>query len=205
MSLLERREALQLIQEDIEKEMAYFNYSQLVGRAKATKLSDLTYATDGKPIINVIITTFRSGSNFMGNILNSYPGSYIHHETLIHYNVYRLRDRTKGKNAANDVNQMLHCNYLNQKEMLHRIQWSDNHDTLKRNWRVWKRLDNEMKYTLDFITNACKLFPIQSMKLTRLLLRDARSLLEDASLNVKVIFLVRDPRGVIPSRRNLAK
>ena len=48
----------------------------------------------------------------------------------------------------------------------------------------------------------CPLFPIQSIKTVRLRLNLTRSLVEDPSLNVKVLLLVRDPRGTMQSRKH---
>ncbi|CAH1634967.1 unnamed protein product [Spodoptera littoralis] len=48
----------------------------------------------------------------------------------------------------------------------------------------------------------CKLFPFQSMKLVRLRLRLVDEILNDKELNVKVILLMRDPRGLMQSRRH---
>ena len=48
----------------------------------------------------------------------------------------------------------------------------------------------------------CPLFPFQSIKTVRLRLNLTKSLVEDPSLNVKVLLLVRDPRGTIQSRKH---
>ncbi|XP_039765795.1 carbohydrate sulfotransferase 4-like isoform X2 [Pararge aegeria] len=48
----------------------------------------------------------------------------------------------------------------------------------------------------------CKLFPFQSMKVVRVRLRLVKQLLQDKELNLKVILLIRDPRGVMQSRQH---
>ena len=48
----------------------------------------------------------------------------------------------------------------------------------------------------------CPLFPFQSIKTVRLRLNLTRALVEDPSLNVKVLLLVRDPRGTMQSRKH---
>ena len=46
------------------------------------------------------------------------------------------------------------------------------------------------------------MFPFQSIKTVRLRLNLTKALVEDHSLNVKVLLLVRDPRGTIQSRKH---
>ena len=47
----------------------------------------------------------------------------------------------------------------------------------------------------------CPLYPIKLVKTVRLKVAETRRLLEVVDVNVKIIFLVRDPRGVFASRR----
>lgn len=51
-----------------------------------------------------------------------------------------------------------------------------------------------------FLASVCKIFPIQIIKTVRLPLFGAESLINDNKLNLKVLLLVRDPRGVYNSR-----
>lgn len=181
--------------------MLRFDYRELSDRAAVYDLEGLTPETGGKPIINVIVTTFRSGSNFMEDILESFPGTFTHHETLWHYGPVRIRDEVRGAAAVSDLIDMMHCNYDRQEKYLRAVQ--EKESSLKRNERVWNYLPEEKKHTLDFLSSACKQFPIQGMKLTRLLLRDAEPMLKDPTLNLKMIFLIRDPRGMLLSRWEL--
>ena len=48
----------------------------------------------------------------------------------------------------------------------------------------------------------CRLFPFQSMKTVRLRLRLTKSFLADNNMNVRVLLLVRDPRGTMESRNH---
>ncbi|XP_057341549.1 carbohydrate sulfotransferase 1-like isoform X2 [Microplitis mediator] len=54
-----------------------------------------------------------------------------------------------------------------------------------------------------FLTAVCRLYPFQSMKFVRLSLESAQLLLEDEHLGARMILLVRDPRGIMQSRRRL--
>lgn len=194
----EQNKALALIKENIIREMNNFNYETLRNRTNATSLQELNGSSNKSPVVNVIITTFRSGSNFMEDMINSFPATYAHHETLWHYGPLRIRDRRIGSKAINDMREMLHCNFSLQEKFLNAVKYEI--WPINRNERVWNYLNDEKKYSLYFLTNACKQFPFHVMKLTRLLLRDAEALLEDDTFNLKMIFLVRDPRGMILSR-----
>ena len=55
---------------------------------------------------------------------------------------------------------------------------------------------------LNSLHRFCPLFPFQSIKTVRLRLNLTKALVEDHSLNVKVLLLVRDPRGTIQSRKH---
>lgn len=50
------------------------------------------------------------------------------------------------------------------------------------------------------MTAMCRLFPFQSVKVVHLRLRSAKQLLQDPDLNVRIAYLVRDPRGTMSSR-----
>ena len=54
----------------------------------------------------------------------------------------------------------------------------------------------------EFLNKFCPLFPFQSIKTVRLRLNLTRELVEDKSLNVKIILLIRDPRGTMESRKH---
>lgn len=76
-----------------------------------------------------------------------------------------------------------------------------------RNALVWsicnsKEWGDSLCYNDVFLSKACELFPWSAMKIVRLRLKFLRSVLEDEKLNIRIVYLVRDPRGVINSRTN---
>lgn len=105
------QERLDGIQKDILNELKDFDFSNLSKRANVSSLNDLTYANGGKPIINYIVTTYRSGSNFLTDVLYSFPGTYVHHEPLIAYDEVRLRDTLSQKQAYDEVRDFLKCDF----------------------------------------------------------------------------------------------
>lgn len=74
-------------------------------------------------------------------------------------------------------------------------------------WQVCNSLEwgSALCYNEDFLQHACELFPWVAMKTVRLRLRLLRPVLEDDKLNMRVVFLVRDPRGVMNSRLDTVK
>ena len=57
-----------------------------------------------------------------------------------------------------------------------------------------------MCFMPDFLNAVSPLYPIKLMKTVRLRVIETEKLLMDPELNLKVVVLVRDPRGVYASR-----
>lgn len=65
----------------------------------------------GQPVRSVIITTWRSGSTFLGDVLNSHPGNYYHYEPLLDYDIIQIRGAPVASAAVQTLRDLLHCNY----------------------------------------------------------------------------------------------
>ena len=63
-----------------------------------------------------------------------------------------------------------------------------------------KSMGSSLCYNVNFLETACHLFPWATMKLVRLRLKHLEPALQQEKLNAHIIFLVRDPRGVMNSR-----
>lgn len=188
--------------ERIAEEMLYFDFPAGKSSIKAEKLSDLTPETGGTPFRSVIFTTWRSGSTFLGDILNAMPGNYYHYEPLLHYDIVQVRGPPLSEPALEHLRKLLLCNYTGMEDYLN--YGKDHFNLFTHNTRLWKhcKLFTNYCFTPKFLESFCKLFPLQSMKTVRLRAALAPVLLDDPSLNVKVILLIRDPRGTIQSRRH---
>ncbi|XP_050298026.1 carbohydrate sulfotransferase 5 isoform X2 [Anthonomus grandis grandis] len=165
-------------------------------------LSDLTLDTGGQPIRTVIITTWRSGSTFLGDIINALPGNYYHYEPLLDYGIVQIRGPPYADSALAVLKSLLNCDYT---DLTRYLEFGMSHIYLfTHNKRLWSQCDAYPDYCWDpdFLNEFCKLFPFQSMKTVRMRLKLAEELLQDNTLNVKVILLVRDPRGTLQSRRH---
>lgn len=62
---------------------------------------------------SIIIATWRSGSTFLGDILNSVPGNYYHYEPLLDHGIVQIRGPPKSLQALRYLKQLLNCNYTN--------------------------------------------------------------------------------------------
>lgn len=73
----------------------------------------------------------------------------------------------------------------------------------KKNLGLWKFCEKSPELCMDseFLSGMCQLFPYQTLSLARLRLKLAENLLADDDLDVRVLLLVRDPRGIMTSRQ----
>ncbi|GAB0086388.1 uncharacterized protein DMENIID0001_004410 [Sergentomyia squamirostris] len=189
--------------ERISSEMKLFKYPASGNNQSTKQLSDFTPETGGIPIRSVVISTWRSGSTFFGDILNSVPGTFYYLEPLMNFKFIQIRNESdlKASLALSNIKKLLQCDYSGTsiKEYL-----NYKNTIFDRNTRLWPVCKQNKKLCKhpDFLTPFCRLFPLQSMKIVRLRLPLAGKLLDDPELNVRIALLVRDPRGTLQSRKH---
>lgn len=182
--------------QQIIDEMKSFEY-----RKDNEHLADLIPESNGQPFRSIVVTTWRTGSTFLGEILNTMPGNFYHFEPLLDFGVRKIRGPPHDKQAIYNLKQLLNCNYNNLTDYLN---FGIDHEFLfSYNIRLWRycRLHPEYCANPNFLSSFCRLFPLQSMKIIRLSLALAEQLLEDRTLNVRIVYLVRDPRATMQSRK----
>ena len=64
-----------------------------------------------------------------------------------------------------------------------------------------KAIANSYCWNVQFASQYCQLFPFQTIKTVRLRLNLKESLVTDERMNVRIVLLVRDPRGNMVSSR----
>ena len=173
----------------------------------ALRLGDDITARNARHIL--IASTWRSGSTFLGDLLSRYPGTFYSYEPLIY-----LAHRYDGLSNVTDdiksemvdlISQILQCNpslgYLKH------LSEASNRNTMKHNFRMWNMCERLLKkmpvcFNLSVYIETCHLFPIRLIKTVRLRVKETERLLLDPEIGkaLKVIVLVRDPRGVMSSR-----
>lgn len=185
--------------EVIENHMkGYVFHSKL----NVSKLKDLVLEEGGQPVRNLIVTTWRSGSTFMGDILLSHPGTFYHYEPLLDFGIKQIRHGEEAAQAVRNLRHLLNCEYG---EMEHYLRYGPSHPWLfSHNKFLWGRCktSSDLCWKPEFLSPFCSLFPFQSLKTVRLRLNLTEELLEDKKLGVRLLYLVRDPRGTLQSRRH---
>jgi hypothetical protein len=156
---------------------------------------------EGEKRYSVVLSSWRSGSSFFGDFLQSVPGTFYHYEPLIN-NVKMIRP-PNDVYGIKVVENFLDCNYENTSvyfEFMRRSYPVFNNPLQLRN--IYQE-NKDIAIQANFVAPICKIYPFQSMKVIRLGLESFKSLLRNNEMNVKVILLVRDPRAVMNSRSSL--
>lgn len=58
-----------------------------------------------------MITTWRSGSTFLGDVLLSHPGTYYHYEPLLDFDINQVRSGERAERAVKNLDHLMRCNY----------------------------------------------------------------------------------------------
>ncbi|XP_022828146.1 carbohydrate sulfotransferase 4-like [Spodoptera litura] len=182
----------------IKYELSKYNFSEFGAQA----LEHLVLESGGQPLRSLIISTWRSGTTFLGELLNAIPGTYYHYEPLLKYGIVQIRGPPDGDKAIKNIKSMMKCDYKNLEDYFN--YGKKNLYQFHHNTRLWDhcKLKRKLCYDANFTSQICKLFPFQTMKVVRMRLRLIQDVLNDQELNVKVILLIRDPRAVMQSRQH---
>ncbi|XP_043227696.1 carbohydrate sulfotransferase 5-like isoform X2 [Amphibalanus amphitrite] len=179
----------------IAQELADYQY-------KDTTLEELLAASGGAPRRSLVVTTWRSGSTFLGDVLNSHPAMFYHYEPLMDFGIRRARDGELLDKAVNNLHNLMNCKYDTMGEY---ISYSRGHTYVflhnSRLWRYCRGGQWPACWRAQFLAAFCRLFPFQTAKTVRLPLAGAGALLTRLP-DLRVLLLVRDPRGTMQSRRH---
>lgn len=186
----------------IQNEMEGYSYPNGRYGLNVSKLEDLISAKGGKPIRSVIVTSWRSGSTFLGDILNAHPANFYHYEPLLDFGIVRIRGSPLAEKVLKIIESLLRCDFS---DLDRYFTYGKTHTWIfSHNTRLWHQCQAHKKicWASEFVSSFCKLFPFQSMKLVRLRLIVAAKLLAVKDLGIRLVHLVRDPRGILQSRRH---
>ncbi|ROT61014.1 putative carbohydrate sulfotransferase 5 [Penaeus vannamei] len=152
----------------------------------------------------IILSTWRSGSSFLGDLLKSYPGTYFSFEPLHHLlkNLH-LQEGPLVDVVLNLLRSIMTCDLSQQEEYVSYMR--NNSFLIDHNTRVWNSCSRNRALCFDkeYLSAVCKYMPVNVMKTVRMGLAPVVSLLQDPSLDLRVVHLVRDPRGSLHSRMQL--
>jgi hypothetical protein len=173
-------DVLNFQRQQLADEMQYYEFPSGRFGVEAKNLQELTPESGGAPMRSIILSTWRSGSTFLGDVLNAMPGNYYHYEPLLTFDISQIRGPPHDKIALKTLKKLLKCNYTGLDDYL---EFGQNHNYLfSHNLRLWNQchLFPSFCYQPKFLEPFCKLFPLQSMKVVRLRVKLAASLLKDA-------------------------
>ncbi|XP_017763132.1 PREDICTED: carbohydrate sulfotransferase 4-like isoform X1 [Eufriesea mexicana] len=201
VTLSEIQEVVDQQRKAIEREMEGYRYPNGKYGVNISKLEDLVLERGGRPMRSVILTSWRSGSTFFGDVVNAHPANFYHYEPLLDFGIVQIRGPPLADEALRNLEALLRCDFSNLDRYLEYGKthpWVFNHNT-----HLWKQCQIHKKICWDprFVSKFCKLFPFQSMKIVRLRLRAAEKLLEQ-DLGIRLVLLIRDPRGILQSRKH---
>ena len=167
------------------------------------KVGDEVPSTNARQVL--VAATWRSGSSFFGELLSHYPGVYYSYEPL--HTIYTNKEFNNDTEASAKtlISSLLKCSYndVMVKYLRARSKW------FWYNFRVWSTCKNVLPaksacFLPLFYRATCPLFPIRIVKTVRMRVQETEALLRDPELaNLKVVVLVRDPRGVMNSRATM--
>ncbi|CAD1469162.1 unnamed protein product [Heterotrigona itama] len=206
VTLTEIQEVVDQQRKAIEREMEDYKYPNGRYGVNVSKLEDLVLEKGGRPMRSVILTSWRSGSTFFGDVINAHPANFYHYEPLLDFGIVQIRGPPLADEALRNLEALLKCDFSNLGRFSNRYldygkthPWVFNHNT-----HLWKQCQIHKKICWDprFVSKFCKLFPFQSMKVVRLRLRAAEKLLEQEDLGIRLVLLIRDPRGILQSRKH---
>ncbi|GIY99450.1 hypothetical protein CEXT_799341 [Caerostris extrusa] len=152
------------------------------------------------PLHVLLISYARTGSSFVGDLLQSFPDTFYHFEPLHFLSNPVLNDSLQE--ARTLLDKVFRCNVSKIDGFL---MWQKKHKgymKFKRSLNYWKECSKKNAcFNGSYIDNYCRKHGTIVVKTIRLKLTDAAELfLTHPHLNLKIIYLARDPRGSINSR-----
>lgn len=74
-------------------------------------LESLVPELGGTPQTALVVTTWRSGSTFLGDVLLSHPATYYHYEPLLHLLIQQVRAGRDAQRAVQHIKELIRCDY----------------------------------------------------------------------------------------------
>ena len=160
-------------------------------------LGDAMLTQESDQVRNILIaTSYRSGSSFLGELLNQFPGTFYYFEPLHYYSQKMIQE--------DFLQTLFRCQFGDSNHgFLEHVRDRKNSFLLshhnKRLWDSCKMFPEHMRleacFSEDYLNRVCPRFPQRLIKTVRLRVQKTRMLLENLP-NTKILVLVRDPRAV---------
>ena len=142
-------------------------------------LRNLTLETGGVPIRSIVISTWRSGSSYFGQILSIMPQNFYFYEPLLPFGVKQIQGPPKDKIALNYLSKLMKCEFDDVEPFIKFAR--KHHFFFAQNQHLESYCKGFSKFcrSPEFLQPFCKLFPLQSMKILRMRLKIAADFLRD--------------------------
>ncbi|XP_017050402.1 carbohydrate sulfotransferase 4 [Drosophila ficusphila] len=163
-------------------------------------ISNFTLETGGQPIRSMLVTFRGSGALSLLDNLAHQPGCYQHFAPLIAYES-RPNAEKEHQRALEELVALYNCNYNKSAEM---IRWGMRSPVFRRFYGAQAKTcmthSQEICWDSQTMAAVCKLYPFINMAVYNLRLKFLATLLAREGLNLRIMLIVRDPRGTIYSR-----
>ncbi|XP_037083939.1 carbohydrate sulfotransferase 3-like [Pollicipes pollicipes] len=145
-----------------------------------------------KPVLLIITASSpRSGSSFLGEMMSSPSRSAFMFEPFWFHEVTLSQEMNTANSTAHiDLYNLLTCRLSSLPRMFAQRSTRD---------FIWRKPMLPPETSLDQMTATCLKQPMRVVKIIRIRLRNLLPLLEAEGLNVYIVHLVRDPRGILNS------
>ncbi|KAH8356794.1 hypothetical protein KR200_004948 [Drosophila serrata] len=164
-------------------------------------LSNYTLETGGQPVRSLLVSFRGSGALTLLDNLAHQPGCYQHYAPLIAYHNRSTAQRSHSK-VLDELVSLYNCNYNKSAEMIY---WGMRSAVFRRFYGAQSKtcLTHSLAECWDpeVMAGVCKVHPFINMAVYNLRLEFLVSLLEKEGLNLRILLLVRDPRGTMYMRR----
>ncbi len=190
--------------------------SIIASRLKGDTITNLTVPDHALPLRVIILTQMRSGSSFTGELFNNNDDFFYLFEPL-HYLEPKFYANQTYENFETYIKRplrdFLQCNFQDLPVTWwdegiianHHCKYSRSTQTLplcyfnsKQNlWMPSTNISNSTNI-LESLCNSKKHFALKTIRITDI--KHLKDLITDASMDTKIIHLVRDPRGAYSSR-----
>ncbi|RWS07453.1 carbohydrate sulfotransferase 3-like protein [Dinothrombium tinctorium] len=156
----------------------------------------------------LLVTYFRSGSSFLGDLLQQSGKTFYTFEPL-HYMTDGLRiTEDRLEEAIHLLNNILNCDFKNIANYINWAKRPENRFLFRWNTFLWRfcAIRQRLCFDADFIRDVCFRSSTRVMKITRLQLRDVIKFIENSTIhdNVQIVYLIRDPRAIYSSRKGMS-
>lgn len=168
------KETMAKARSEIKLGLSTYNFSY----SGVNNLDELVMESGGKPVRSLVLSTWRSGSSFFGQILNAIPGDFYTFEPFQKNGYKQIRGLPLSKETMKEMKNIFNCNFYDLDGFFE--QGRSNPDQFPHN-TIWKycQYKKHLCYDADFTSKFCKLFPFQSMKTAGVRLRIIEALLDD--------------------------